>query len=1029
MRPAVRQSLPSLRLVSLAALLLTGTAHAQLPPLKGKHPHLFGTQLDFDTLKARLPALPAGFTSDGGALSFKLFAKAKGSTDVAESSVFGVFDSSRNSIVIRHLDGAGSNGRLRLQVALQRAGGGAYIAAGIMEVDPEQWSTIRVSWDSASHNATASANGTEVTTMWWLYENNRFTDWKNDGQRLEIAGHKGEQITDFEVFDKNQNSVLTYPTVDLDLSTAWRDFLFNARNVGAAVRACPTTEAPAAKPVICNVLTGHPNTVFDTAQQQALAYRLTGDIQFLDNARNYADKLLAIPSNGGGAYAMGGRVAALGILYDWLYGDLAGALPGDARRSYRTALAQAIKATVATVSSPATDDLNIGVCGAGANVTNTAASLRCTVEPIETFDSTQYPSPPSIARYYISGQQYRANHETALGLLAIAEEYPEVLPMIASAYTNFQKGFFRAREQISVDGAYITGFAYGASNIPQTLALWRSALDTGSGAHAFQGEWQKKLIYPYIYGLRLNPRDGQGWQEGSFPARGDNFDVPASSSMIGDLALMAATQGDDGVALGFLQKYGRGTSGSNPNRILQELVFPPTHVAPLGPEALPLSRHFGVAGEVLMRDTWDFPTATLLEFKASNFSSENHQHLDQNSFSLNYRAPLLVDSGVYDSYNSPHWTNYSTRTIAHNTITVFNPSERFMRYGIENDNDGGQWFPHPSYLYPTLADIQPNGMNYQAGVVNYEMKSAYTYTRGNASKAYSKDKMDQTKGFLRSLVFLPSLPFWQKPVTLVFDVVNTMNNLPANFLLHSVHEPAAAPAHNYLGDGRYKLDFASGASRMLTVRNGGGMATVQTLLPLDATVLKVGGSADSCGQGSAGALAKDCRFTSRHRLAGDTYAWRNYAPVENTNLFGAGDNGAWRIEIGAPNNAAGVPVIAPGAPQYFLHVIGVADNDNGNGMAAAPAALRLAADPNTEAVLLGTSNVVVFNKDAAPAGGLGWTVNAAQPAILALGLKVNTGFTLTKTLVPGGVRFQLLETADPAALLRSSDQGVVTLNF
>ena len=51
------------------------------------------------------------------------------------------------------------------------------------------------------------------------------------------------------------------------------------------------------------------------------------------------------------------------------------------------------------------------------------------------------------------------------------------------------------------------------------------------------------------------------------------------------------------------------------------------------------------------------------------------------SFTLSYRGRLAIDSGSYEKgsgYGSVHWHNYFTRTLAHNSITVFDPGESFV---------------------------------------------------------------------------------------------------------------------------------------------------------------------------------------------------------------------------------------------------------------------------------------------------------------------------------------------------------------
>ena len=58
-------------------------------------------------------------------------------------------------------------------------------------------------------------------------------------------------------------------------------------------------------------------------------------------------------------------------------------------------------------------------------------------------------------------------------------------------------------------------------------------------------------------------------------------------------------------------------------------------------------------------------------FKSSRYGSISHSHADQNSFQLNaYGEPLLIDSGYYPWYGSPHHTLWARQTRAHNAVLV-----------------------------------------------------------------------------------------------------------------------------------------------------------------------------------------------------------------------------------------------------------------------------------------------------------------------------------------------------------------------
>ncbi len=58
-------------------------------------------------------------------------------------------------------------------------------------------------------------------------------------------------------------------------------------------------------------------------------------------------------------------------------------------------------------------------------------------------------------------------------------------------------------------------------------------------------------------------------------------------------------------------------------------------------------------------------------FKASRYGSFSHSHADQNSFQLNaWGRPLLIDSGYYPWFGSPHHNLWTRQSVAHNAVLV-----------------------------------------------------------------------------------------------------------------------------------------------------------------------------------------------------------------------------------------------------------------------------------------------------------------------------------------------------------------------
>ncbi|MEG2030496.1 MAG: heparinase II/III family protein [Janthinobacterium sp.] len=829
-----------------------------------------------------------------------------------------------------------------------------------------------------------------------------------------------------------------YPdAVDLKLATAWVDFLRLVNSDVASLNMCPTTATPWTAPAVCSTAVGHRNMLVATAQQLALAYKLSKQPAYFSAVLNYINKLRAVPLNAGGDMSMGGRVTALGILYDWLHDELGQtAVPGDpGQANYLTAMAATIRATIVAPAAPGSTNLLGEICGQQGLSTS---AFDCAVKPVYS-NWNRYASPPqpSIAHAYMAGMNFSSVYGAAVGLLAIADApNADVLPMVETAYSHFNEGFLAVRRDISVDGGYHSGFSYSLVDLPSRLLMWNTAVQN-AGDMGQVSEWLPKTIYPYIYGLR---------DDKSYPASGDNFVTLSTGTLVGSVALWAAAHAHDGNAWNFYQEQVRGQR-QPPNRypyILEHLLWPVNTAALHAPAELDLSRHFRRSGQVLMRDRWTHADATLLEFKSTSFISDNHHHLDQNSISLNYKGPLLVDSGRYDAYASPHWANYYTRSIAHNTVIAFDGNERFQRPGnggskVDFSNDGGQWVGSARQPYPTLEEIQPGAVNAMDGIVNYEYTPAYTYVRGNASKAYATSKLDQAHGFLRSIVYLPAPATGSLPIVLSFDRVRT-SAAPATFLLHTVNEPVAAVPAPALGNGQYRFSHAAGDARAITIRNGGGMLIAHTLLPERAVITKVGGldvngqkcdqisvdSAIGIGTLQPGGPTGDCRFTVRTLQADNSYKWRNYPPKPRTWPYDdsvTGDIGAWRLEVQASES------VPAGAVQYFLHALHVADNDLGSGSAGGGSARRLVADSHTEAVLIGTQTVVLFNRDALPAARLSWNAPATAGTILATGLLPNADFLLSRVATADGEQLVLAQAAPGSATYRSSADGVVNIGM
>ncbi|MEA1996344.1 MAG: heparinase II/III family protein, partial [Gemmatimonadota bacterium] len=279
-------------------------------------------------------------------------------------------------------------------------------------------------------------------------------------------------------------------------------------------------------------------------------------------------------------------------------------------------------------------------------------------------------------------------------------------------------------------------------------------------------------------------------------------------------------------------------------------------------ETWPLGRHFEGLGWVVMRSGWD-PDATHSIFNCGN-QYYGHQHADENSFVIFKKGTLAIDSGRYE-WGSDHRGNYMARTIAHNTILVYNRDEVFKSGSTEYVNDGGQKWPRS--MPPSYQDL--DGTGYDMGdITRFETNRWYSYACGDATRAYSADKM---KLFTRQYIHI------QPDAFVVFDrVIATSANYKKYWLLHTMNEP--------------EID-----GNVVRIHEREGQLFTRTILPENAGIRKVGGRLHAFDV-----------FGVNYPPAGTHYAERT-----------GEERGSWRIEVTPAEEAE---------EDFFLHLLVAGDS-------------------------------------------------------------------------------------------------------
>ncbi|HEV7498848.1 MAG TPA: heparinase II/III family protein, partial [Vicinamibacteria bacterium] len=274
-----------------------------------------------------------------------------------------------------------------------------------------------------------------------------------------------------------------------------------------------------------------------------------------------------------------------------------------------------------------------------------------------------------------------------------------------------------------------------------------------------------------------------------------------------------------------------------------EFLWSDDAVVPRDPAAasaaeLPRERLFPGIDHVVLRDGWG-PDSTWIEFSCGPFLAK-HQHLDTNQFTIYHEGQLALDTGAdYTETESPHYLNYYRRTVAHNTMLVYEPGETFF-WG-ENlwtaANDGGQRMDSSRFWNSvrSLEDWRHTRDLWDRGRIEAfdPVPGRFTYVRGDGTRAYHPNKVE---AFVRELAWLP-----HARVLFVLDRVRSTDaSFRKAWLLHGASEPMVegGTAARSVGQG----GTSYGEAAVVTFEDGQGRLRVHSVLPLARDVVTRGGA-------------------------------------------------------------------------------------------------------------------------------------------------------------------------------------------
>ncbi|HHH55299.1 MAG TPA: hypothetical protein ENK91_16690, partial [Bacteroidetes bacterium] len=243
---------------------------------------------------------------------------------------------------------------------------------------------------------------------------------------------------------------------------------------------------------------------------------------------------------------------------------------------------------------------------------------------------------------------------------------------------------------------------------------------------------------------------------------------------------------------------------------------------------LPLNWWADKVGLSVSRSSWD-STSTMVTFFNSPSKKAAHEHRDNNSFTIFKNAPLLIDAGYYDSYGSPHYRNYQERTIAHNSICVFDSTESYTTSDQPVSNDGGQ-IQSPTLMnyYDIFAPEHQRGK-----WIKFASGPNYEYNIADAQLSYDSTKLDF---FRRRLLYV-------KPEkVIVLDHVH-LKNTESNqrdikWIAHFAKKPIISGT---IIDSHIPAHIETYNGNTYSAVNGNGSIAIKTLLPENSTTTLIGG--------------------------------------------------------------------------------------------------------------------------------------------------------------------------------------------
>lgn len=448
-----------------------------------------------------------------------------------------------------------------------------------------------------------------------------------------------------------------------------------------------------------------------------------------------------------------------------------------------------------------------------------------------------------------------------------------VLNWYTTLYNKWEKGFLPVYGYYrDDDGGWNWGVAYSLWSLMDQFILFDNML-ISTGKNYFKDlSWVRNSINQYWYFIQPN-----------------NYCIHLGDGVtklsLDNAVYRHAEVFKDPRSMWLVQEYSKPNYLTNTKSVYFKLLYKDFEQPNIEKPNLPLDWWSDKVGLAVSRTNWQ-SDAVLLWFFNSPSKRAAHEHRDNNTFAIFYKSPLIIDAGHYDLYNSSHYLNYYSRTIAHNTICVFDPNEQFFYSGNLLSNDGGQIYSNALQNYEDIFKSE----NQRGKWLLYGANKNYAYYVADATLSYNQDKL---KNFVRKL-------FYYKPnKVLVIDylVLNNPNErkLEPKWVAHFVNKPFinAEPVNIIVPEHIEEFPTSN-----YLASNGGAYISIRTLLPENNLVRLIGGEG------------------YEYWVDGN-----NYPPVRDPDTIG-GTPGKWRIEVLPNKNEILSDTL------LFLHLLNIGDNEN-----------------------------------------------------------------------------------------------------